>query len=47
MTPCDSPCEDPEELSPLKGLGVRSLLFREEEEVIEQQVYWEIGKSKE
>jgi len=28
-------------------LGVRSLLFREEEEATEQQMYWEIGKSKE
>ena len=47
MTPCDLPCANPEELSPSEGLGVHSLLFREEEEAIEQQMYWEIRKSKE
>ena len=46
IIPYDSPWVDLEKLSPLEGLGVRSLLFREEEEVIEQQMYWEVGKSK-
>ena len=40
MTLCDSPCAELEELSPLEGLGERSLLFREEEEAIEQQIHW-------
>ena len=31
MTPCDSPCVEPEELSPSEGL---SLLFRDEEEAV-------------
>ena len=31
------PCVDSEELSPSEGLGVHSLLFREEEEAMEQQ----------
>ena len=34
VTPCDSPCTKPEELSPSKGLGVHSLLFQDEEEAI-------------
>jgi len=33
-TPCDSPYAEPEELSPSEGLGVCSLLLREEEEAI-------------
>ena len=39
VTPCGSPCTDPEDLSPSKGLGVHSLFFREEEKDIEQQMY--------
>ena len=35
VTLWDSPCAELEEPSPSKGLGVRSLLFREEEEAIE------------
>ena len=30
----DSPCAEPKELSPSEGLGIRSLLFQEEEEAI-------------
>ena len=33
-TPCDSPYMEPEEPSPSEGLGVHSLLLREEEEAI-------------
>ena len=47
VTSCVSPSVDLEELSPLEGLGVRYLLFREEEEAMERQMYWEIEKSKE
>ena len=35
MTSWNSLCAELEEPSPSKGLGVRSLLFREEEEAIE------------
>ena len=47
MTLCDSPYVELEEHSLSEGLGVRFLLFREEKEAIEQQVYWEIGKLRE
>ena len=47
VTLCDSPYVELEEHSPSEGLGVRFLLFREEKEAIEQQVYWEIGKLRE
>ena len=47
MTLCDSPYVELEEHLPSEGLGVRSFLFREEKEAIEQQVYWEIGKLRE